>query len=296
MSGKRTLTGHSQQMLAADPRLEMCRITVALHRDLASSPCNCSEVRSRQRHRSRAEIFLEPVQLGGAGDRHDPRLLRQQPGQRDLRRRRLLRCGDLAEQIDQRLIGLARASAEKRGTMLRKSLLSNVVLSLIAPVRKPLPSGLKGTKPMPSSSSVGRISCSGSRHHSEYSLCSAVTGCTAWARRMVCAPASDRPKCLHLALARSGPSPRPRRPRSARRDRRDAGRTDRCDRSSAASARPRPPPGCAPGGCPARASTLPSIEAELGGDHHLVAERRQRLAQPAPRWRRGHRPRRCRRR
>ena len=39
---------------------------------------------------------------------------------------------------------------------------------------------------------------SGSRHHSEYSLCSAVTGCTAWARRIVCTPASDSPKCLTL--------------------------------------------------------------------------------------------------
>jgi transcriptional regulator GlxA family with amidase domain len=34
---------------------------------------------------------------------------------------------------------------------------------------------------MPSSSSAGMISASGPRYHSEYSLCSAVTGCTAWA-------------------------------------------------------------------------------------------------------------------
>ena len=91
-----------------------------------------------------------------------------------------------------------RASGVKRGTVLRKSVLSNVVFSSILPVRKPLPSGLNGTKPMPSSSSVGRISSSGSRHHSEYSLCRAVTGWTAWARRIVCAPASERPKCLTL--------------------------------------------------------------------------------------------------
>ena len=64
-----------------------------------------------------------------------------------------------------------RASGVKRGTMLRKSVLSNEVFSSILPVRKPLPSGLKGTKPMPSSSSVGSTSASGSRHHSEYSLC-----------------------------------------------------------------------------------------------------------------------------
>ena len=91
-----------------------------------------------------------------------------------------------------------RASGVKRGTMLRKSVLSKVVFSSILPVRKPLPSGLNGTKPIPSSSSVGRISASGSRHHSEYSLWSAVTGWTAWARRIVFAPASERPKCLTL--------------------------------------------------------------------------------------------------
>ena len=55
-------------------------------------------------------------------------------------------------------------------------MLSKVVVSSIFPVRKPLPSGLNGTKPIPSSSSVGRISSSGSRHQSEYSLWSAVTG------------------------------------------------------------------------------------------------------------------------
>ena len=33
---------------------------------------------------------------------------------------------------------------------------------------------------------------------SEYSLCSAVTGWTACARRIVCTPASERPKCLTL--------------------------------------------------------------------------------------------------
>ncbi|KAG1317983.1 hypothetical protein G6F63_015422 [Rhizopus arrhizus] len=54
---------------------------------------------------------------------------------------------------------------------------------------------------MPSASKVGKTSCSGSRHHSEYSLCKAVTGCTACARRIVCTPASDRPKCLTLPSA-----------------------------------------------------------------------------------------------
>jgi hypothetical protein len=84
--------------------------------------------------------------------------------------------------------------------VLRKSVLSNLVFSSILPVRKPLPSGLKGTKPMPSSSSVGMISASGLRHQSEYSLCSAVTGWTACARRMVCTPGFGEAEVLHLAL------------------------------------------------------------------------------------------------
>jgi hypothetical protein len=76
----------------------------------------------------------------------------------------------------------------------RKSPAANAVEVSIVPVRKPLPSGLNGTNPMPSSESSGMISASGARHHSEYSDCSAVTGCTAWARRIVRGAASDRPK------------------------------------------------------------------------------------------------------
>jgi len=98
-----------------------------------------------------------------------------------------------------------RASGVKRGTMLRKSDVSNVVFASIFPVRKPLPRGLNGTNPIPSSSSVGRSSSSGRRlYHSEYSLWTAVTGWTSCARRIVCTPASERPKCLTLpSLIRS---------------------------------------------------------------------------------------------
>src|SRR6185437_13833502 len=55
----------------------------------------------------------------------------------------------------------------------------------------------KGTKPRPSASHVASTPLrSGSRVHSEYSLCTTVTGCTACARRMVSALASDMPKCF----------------------------------------------------------------------------------------------------
>src|ERR1700747_2095881 len=69
-----------------------------------------------------------------------------------------------------------RFSGLNRGTLLRKSVLSNLVSASILPVRKPLPSGLNGTKPIPSSSKVGITVLSGSRQKSEYSLWSAATG------------------------------------------------------------------------------------------------------------------------
>ena len=71
----------------------------------------------------------------------------------------------------------------------------------ILPVRNPLPNGLNGTRPMPSSSSVGMISASGSRVHSEYSLCSAATGCTAWARRIELRTGFGKAEIADLALA-----------------------------------------------------------------------------------------------
>ena len=40
---------------------------------------------------------------------------------------------------------------------------------------------------------VGRISSSMPRETSEYSICRSQIGCTAWARRIVAAPASERP-------------------------------------------------------------------------------------------------------
>ena len=93
-----------------------------------------------------------------------------------------------------------RFSGVKRGTMLRKSLLSNFVSSLIFPVRKPFPRGLNGTKPIPSSSSVGITSASGSRHHSEYSLCRAVDRLNRVGAANRLRSGFGQPEVLHLAL------------------------------------------------------------------------------------------------
>src|SRR5438105_3314471 len=54
------------------------------------------------------------MQLRGAWDRNNPRLLRKQPGERDLSRCRLLPFCGAAEQINQRLIRLESLGREAR--------------------------------------------------------------------------------------------------------------------------------------------------------------------------------------
>ena len=58
---------------------------------------------------------------------------------------------------------------------------------------------------MPSSRHVGRISASTSRVHNEYSVCSAVIGCVACARRIVSGAASLRPMWRTLPSFTSSP-------------------------------------------------------------------------------------------
>ena len=53
------------------------------------------------------EIFLEPVEFRGSWDRDDPGFLRQQPGERDLRRCRVLSFGKCSQPVHEGEIGLA---------------------------------------------------------------------------------------------------------------------------------------------------------------------------------------------
>ena len=53
------------------------------------------------------DVLFEPEQLGGAGDGDDPCLLCEEPGERDLRRRRILTFRELAQQLDERAVRLA---------------------------------------------------------------------------------------------------------------------------------------------------------------------------------------------
>ena len=171
--------------LAIDPLLQVRRVTLALQ--FIWSEAALISRRSAGVSTTAARRYSpQAVELGRAGDRHDAGLLREQPGERDLGGGGVLSVGDA--RAGRRRPGSSRIAGEA-GQLLRKSAAANFVFSSILPVRKPRPSGLNGTKPIPSSSSVEDDLASGSRQHREYSLCSAVTGWTAWARRIVCTPA-----------------------------------------------------------------------------------------------------------
>ncbi len=60
----------------------------------------------------RADVLLQAMQLRGAGDRNDPRLLGKQLGKRNLRRRHSLSSCNLADEINESLVCLSRLRRE----------------------------------------------------------------------------------------------------------------------------------------------------------------------------------------
>jgi hypothetical protein len=130
---------------------------------------------------------------------------------------------------------------------------------------------------MPNDSHVGSTSASGSRHHSEYSLWSAATGCTACARRIDGTPASEKAEVVDLACAdqvldRAGHVlDRHVRVDPVLVEQVDAVGLEPLERGVGDLPDPLRPAVHARLG-------IPVLEAELGGDHYLVAERRQGLA------------------
>src|SRR4029077_7000395 len=95
--------------------LRFCpRVAVALYSDLRGGFLDVLEIVGRKLARSRADVLLEPVELGSAGNRDDPRLLCQQPGECDLRRSRALLLADLFQQIDHWPVCLASLGRKAR--------------------------------------------------------------------------------------------------------------------------------------------------------------------------------------
>src|SRR5262245_48290352 len=87
--------------LAANDLLQVLRIPRTVHIDLRCRPIDLPQVVRRELSVAGADVFLESMPLGCPGDRHDPRLLRQQPCQGDLRGRRVLPCGECLQPVDE---------------------------------------------------------------------------------------------------------------------------------------------------------------------------------------------------
>ncbi len=85
-----------------------------MHRDLGSCTVDLSEIVGCEFDCNGSDVLIQAMQLRGAWDWNDPRLLGQQPRQGDLSGRRLLPLADLAEQINQGLIRLERLRSEAR--------------------------------------------------------------------------------------------------------------------------------------------------------------------------------------
>src|SRR5438128_2133709 len=76
--------GFRRACSATRPLLDVLRITCALYLDLRRGAVDRAELVGRQLDVGCSEVLLEAVQLRGARNRHDPRLLREQPRERDL--------------------------------------------------------------------------------------------------------------------------------------------------------------------------------------------------------------------
>ena len=121
--------------------LEFCGVSVAHNRDFGRDAVDFGKIAAGELDGGSAKVLLQPGQLGGSRDRHDPPCLSQEPGKRQLGWGCALWLTDSAQSATRAWFAL-RASAVKRGSSLRLSALSKVVCSSMAPVRKPRPSGL----------------------------------------------------------------------------------------------------------------------------------------------------------
>src|ERR1017187_2604936 len=187
-----------QGRIQPDPLALRARLmqSVAGPDDLAPQRVQHGQIVGAERDIDGGHVLLEPLHPLGTGNRDDgdaePLPLRMHP-----RKGTWAGATPLASATWRTASAIAwlaaPASPEKRGLRLRKSLASSALTSTV-PVRKPRPSGEYATRPTFSSRRASSTVVSGSRAHSEYSLCTAVIGCTAQARRSRSLSTSERPR------------------------------------------------------------------------------------------------------
>ena len=147
------------------------------------------------------KILVEVGEVPRAGDGHDERLLGQQPRERDLRRgassfrlrRRMSRIGRFARIFSRREARklVAGSPSWDRSASLASSSRSESPCRQVPTARSRCPALRRHQ---------ARRCVSGARSMNEYSLWMAVTGCTAWARRIVRDARLRQTEMQHLAL------------------------------------------------------------------------------------------------
>jgi hypothetical protein len=82
-----------------DLRLQRLRQRSALDVDRRERLVDLAHVAGRQRELGGRQVVVQMLDLRSAGDRHDEGLLDEQPGQRDTRRRGVLACGQVFQEV-----------------------------------------------------------------------------------------------------------------------------------------------------------------------------------------------------
>src|SRR5664279_358323 len=117
--------------------VQVLRIAGPLHRDLLCRTVDLTQVLGRQLERGGPDVLLEALPLGRARNRHYPRLLRQEPGQRQLSARHVLAGRDDCQHIHQSAIGLAGLRREARNDVAKVGTVKNRVLIDLAGEKSP---------------------------------------------------------------------------------------------------------------------------------------------------------------
>src|SRR5450755_7226 len=80
-------------------------VAVSQNRDVGNGTVDLPQIAFGKIDLDRADVLLQALDLAAARNRNDPRLLSEQPGERDLRWRRLFLRSDPSQQVDHGLIG-----------------------------------------------------------------------------------------------------------------------------------------------------------------------------------------------
>src|SRR5262245_6622399 len=80
-------------------------VAVSQDRDGGNSAVDLPQIVFGEMDLDRADVLLQSLDLATTRNRNDPRLLRQEPGERDLCRRRLFLRSDPGQQVNHGLIG-----------------------------------------------------------------------------------------------------------------------------------------------------------------------------------------------